>query len=1192
MTTGTLVWNVTRTVYDAAGRAMFVTDSYLEGTSAAEIRGTYTHYNALGQVDYSQRIQNVNIVISGAAGNLVSETPTGYTVVSTSSTTYDANGRTTQTTDALGHITTFGFNSQSQPTSRTLPSTASESFSYDSRGRLEHAVSFEGVVTAYAYDDSAGGAGRLSEKKYWPSVAAYNNGAGTPSEIILYTYDGFGREVRSECRPGGLEGYWKVDETSGTVAADSSGHGHNATLINGASWTAGGPFEGAIAFNGTNQYLSVPDTGDASLEYTGGALTLSAWVYVNATDTTGGYLLSKAWNSSGQYNYRLSLTSTRTVSFTLQGATSSTLTTTGSLSAAAWHHVAATVDAAGAMKIYVDGVMVRSGTHTITNWTPANGDLNKALAIGTLYPYGSGSWSYPTHALDGKLDDVRLYRRTLSAEEVQAAMAAPPRIEVKTYTALGQLESVTSPEGTIHYEYDPVTGRHTRTWAGHPGATVSTALSDVTYTYDPLGRLATVNTVKRDGVVLDTNPGLTGNQPETSTFHYDLLGRPDYSELPNAVVEDFTFDNLDRLDVMRQYVSDADNANLTDNAIRALYDYTYRADGKRTALSETFQLSPSGQRTTDYAWAYDAAGRLTSETLDSSDDTLDQTESYILDLVGNRLRRTIDKPSTANDRTDVVTLDTSDRLLTEQRYANLTGTGTPIETTTYTWNGTQQASKAVAIPSTSTVTQTMSYGLTGQLERVITETKNGSNVVTARTQVEYRYDASGLRCVAVDSSDSNLATTGIERVENGRTEYLLDHNNATGYGQTLIETVKNAAGQATQRTSFTFGADEITQTVSTLNPATGAVTATATHAFGHDGHGSVRVLFDAAAAVNQVFTYSAYGEFLAIHNGAGVRTSGSAAALANPADALTKQLYNGENLDSRTGLYNFRARFYSPNSGRFDRLDPFAGSMHDPRTLHKYLYVHADPVQGIDPSGEFFGLVSGFTSMLNASVRKSSVDVSTGSAASETATFLGFYVNLRTLAYLATAGGLAVSELVRPLQPLFEQRRVEARAFERNRMLQDLSDGRREDIEDDLNDESLSRDEAIRLGLINHYETYQDDIPVFLEKLSQLHGVAAADLHAQLLGYPIMLTYHSQSEYFRTNRYEAQRQWKQSRGLPVNAPLPKVPYADPSLEEYPFASTMEGGVDAYVELVDNTWQRIQGGLCENFLSRHQITFGS
>ncbi len=35
------------------------------------------------------------------------------------------------------------------------------------------------------------------------------------------------------------------------------------------------------------------------------------------------------------------------------------------------------------------------------------------------------------------------------------------------------------------------------------------------------------------------------------------------------------------------------------------------------------------------------------------------------------------------------------------------------------------------------------------------------------------------------------------------------------------------------------------------------------------------------------------------------------------------------------------------------RLDPFAGNMQDPLSLHKYAYVHGDPVQGADPSGEF-----------------------------------------------------------------------------------------------------------------------------------------------------------------------------------------------------------------------------------------------
>ncbi len=46
-----------------------------------------------------------------------------------------------------------------------------------------------------------------------------------------------------------------------------------------------------------------------------------------------------------------------------------------------------------------------------------------------------------------------------------------------------------------------------------------------------------------------------------------------------------------------------------------------------------------------------------------------------------------------------------------------------------------------------------------------------------------------------------------------------------------------------------------------------------------------------------------------------------------------------------------RARYYNPASGSFNRLDPFAGNMQDPQSLHKYLYVHGDPIQGIDPTG-------------------------------------------------------------------------------------------------------------------------------------------------------------------------------------------------------------------------------------------------
>lgn len=113
----------------------------------------------------------------------------------------------------------------------------------------------------------------------------------------------------------------------------------------------------------------------------------------------------------------------------------------------------------------------------------------------------------------------------------------------------------------------------------------------------------------------------------------------------------------------------------------------------------------------------------------------------------------------------------------------------------------------------------------------------------------------------------------------------------------------------------------------------------------HDGHGSTRVLLDgnetdAAFMVLQRYAYEAFGNMLG-DNG-----------MVQASAALTTLLFSGEQTDA-TGLQYLRARYYNPSSGRFNRLDPFAGNLLDPQSLHKYLYTHADPVNNIDPTGEF-----------------------------------------------------------------------------------------------------------------------------------------------------------------------------------------------------------------------------------------------
>jgi len=58
-----------------------------------------------------------------------------------------------------------------------------------------------------------------------------------------------------------------------------------------------------------------------------------------------------------------------------------------------------------------------------------------------------------------------------------------------------------------------------------------------------------------------------------------------------------------------------------------------------------------------------------------------------------------------------------------------------------------------------------------------------------------------------------------------------------------------------------------------------------------------------------------------------------------------------ERFDSNLNLYHLRARYHNMLTGRFQTMDPLAGSVADPRTLHKYLYAAGNPINLIDPTG-------------------------------------------------------------------------------------------------------------------------------------------------------------------------------------------------------------------------------------------------
>jgi RHS repeat-associated protein len=101
-------------------------------------------------------------------------------------------------------------------------------------------------------------------------------------------------------------------------------------------------------------------------------------------------------------------------------------------------------------------------------------------------------------------------------------------------------------------------------------------------------------------------------------------------------------------------------------------------------------------------------------------------------------------------------------------------------------------------------------------------------------------------------------------------------------------------------------------------------------------------LTDFVGAIVELYSFDAYGNAIGF----------------DPSVVLTEFLYSGEQFDSKIGQQYLRARYYDPATGRFNRLDPFFGNLNDPQSLHKYLYTHANPISGIDPSGRSLAGVS------------------------------------------------------------------------------------------------------------------------------------------------------------------------------------------------------------------------------------------
>lgn len=188
-----------------------------------------------------------------------------------------------------------------------------------------------------------------------------------------------------------LVGHWKLDESNGTTATDSAG-GNDGTLVNGPVWQpTSGKIGGALSFDGVDD--SVALSSDPI-----GTNTVTICFWANPATDDYPYFLG---NSKVQFQ----IWPGSYLKFTSNNSTQ--LSSTSTLPIGSWSHICVVRMSGtnGPSTIYIDGIEDSSGN----SGTPESPIFN--LAFGAQYDIAGGNY-------EGRLDDVRIYNRALSAAEI------------------------------------------------------------------------------------------------------------------------------------------------------------------------------------------------------------------------------------------------------------------------------------------------------------------------------------------------------------------------------------------------------------------------------------------------------------------------------------------------------------------------------------------------------------------------------------------------------------------------------------------------------------------------------------------------------------------------------------------------------------------------------------------------------
>jgi hypothetical protein len=203
-------------------------------------------------------------------------------------------------------------------------------------------------------------------------------------------------QIPSYVPPNGLVGWWPFNGN----ANDESGNGNHGT-VNGATLTSdrNSSNNAAYSFNGSTSYIAVlPSSSNSSVI---NEITISCWIYSNDGNA---YSVSKTNQSLG--DYRIVVTSTNYAALLVNGV--EYVFNNVSLPTNQWYHLAVAKSSSLTSTIYINGIPLNNA---VTNIYPQRNPT-------TNIEFGRDPMGL-TEFHNGKLDDIAIYNRALTAAEVQ-----------------------------------------------------------------------------------------------------------------------------------------------------------------------------------------------------------------------------------------------------------------------------------------------------------------------------------------------------------------------------------------------------------------------------------------------------------------------------------------------------------------------------------------------------------------------------------------------------------------------------------------------------------------------------------------------------------------------------------------------------------------------------------------------------